>query len=554
MQSDNSPIIVASETTGVQGQPLKRRPKGAGRPDNHATQREASPTTLHSTQLPDPEHRQAAGFVRRKPGNSVRAEPPPNPPPQTASTPRHRRPNQRKKGTNGVGNGSGSDSDSDSDSNWRPNRDGEGISVARRRPTGPSAAPETPLPNRAAIEREERARMKLFRTLQAVTEEWDHVRHRRKINHEAGERRRSVLLRRYDEMSGRSTSLPGAVLRPHQPEIPIVQQPRQDSAPRVADIRRWEANRKRFLDEVLHGHIDKTLFEGSQGSGVAVNPSDYLEDVLGRVESDIIGRCREFDPSATNWALAFQNPGLRLVAIVKALYQGLCGHLSQLGDKATDVAVDAAKFIEDNCPNRTHFRDTDALMDAYMAKIIDGLVEAVLRERSTGQRIPDPERLGLVPFIRESRHDGRMTSAYMDWICSDVEASVVEQCCVQWQKGLRREAVQTVRRTMKSIVEQEFCPDLLRPGVVSLVLFKDRSAQNIRDLSRYELMDIGWFSEVVQPSRGSEYWRHEIYPARPWGGPRQTIFKVSLDDEILGMWMPNGQFVGWDERDQRTRD
>jgi len=499
--------------------------------------------------LPDPEYRHLAGHVRRKTGGAVRATPPPSHPQQTSSTPRNRPPNQRKKGSNRFGNGSGSDSDSDSDPNRKLRRNGDGISGARRRPAKPSDASEPLLPNRAAIEREESERMKLFRVLQEVTDKWGRIRHRRRENQEAGDRREQLLLRRYAEMRGQcSTSLeyPGAVTRVHRLEVlQESQDDWQDSgwmSRMVCKIEKWEANRRCFLDEVLYGDIEKKLLEEEQCGMAPGKPSVHLEAILGRVESDVISRCHQFDPSTRDWGLSFPSLELRLVAIVKALYQGLWIHLSQPGNEAADLVAATAAFVEENCPDRSLFRDNEALTDAYMAKIIEGLVEAALRDRSTAQRNPNPESLRLVRIIRESRNDGHMTSAYMGWICSDVEANVVEQCCVQWEKGRKAEAVEKLRSALRSIIQQEFCPNIIRPGVVSLVLLKADIAQTVRNVSEGELMEIGWFSQSPQ-FLGSKYWRYELCSR----GLEDTILKVSMAHEILGMWMPNGKFLGWDE-------
>jgi hypothetical protein len=313
------------------------------------------------------------------------------------------------------------------------------------------------------------------------------------------------------------------------------------------EIEQWDTNHNDFLDEVLHGDIEQKLLDERQSGEVPASPSDYLEDILGRVESNIIVRCRQFDPSTRSWALSFRNPGLRLVAIVKSLYDSLWRHLSRPGNAAANVAAAVTAFVEENCPDKAIFQDHNVLTNAYMARIIEGLVEAVLRDRSAAQPNPDAESLGLLKIIEKSRNDGQMTTAYKAWMCSNVETNVVEQYCLEWQKGIRAEAVEMGRVAMKAATQQKLCQGIIRPGTVSLVLFKDNSAQTIRDLSANELRRIGWFypCQWSAPS-GSPYWRHRIYPRNKWDSIG-AVFKVSMDEEILGMWMADGTFLGWDE-------
>ncbi len=554
MQPRDSAPFVASETTDFQKQPLKQCSKAVAQPEEPAARCEASQIREHRVELPDPEYRYVAGHVRRKTGNTVRADPPPSHPPQTSSMPANRRPNQKKKASNRPGNGSGSDSDTDSDSNGRPKRDGHGISGARRRAADPSDASEARLHNRAAaIEREESDRMKLFQTLQQVTHEWHHVHRHRRDNHEAvGEKRRQILLRRHDKMTGQwspSSEIPGAVTAPSRPGLP-----QEDSAGTdrmILKIRQWEMDYRVFLDKALRSDIEQKLLEESQSGEAPVNPLDCLEDVLGRVETNVIVCCRQFAPSGWGLSSSFQNVGLGLVGIVKALYHCLWIHLSQAENEASDVVAAATAFVKENCPDQAFFQDTDALTTAYMARIVEGLVEAVMRDRSTAQPKPDAESLGLVQIIGKSRNDGRMTAEYMAWMCSDVEANVVEQSCLQWQKGLKAEAVDAVHVAMKGAAQQKLCQGIIRPGVVSLVLFKGNSAQTIRDVSASELMRMGWFYQSFGPS-GSTYWRHKIYARNSWDS-RGVAFMVSMDEEILGMWMPNGTFY-WDEVLDETGD
>ena len=130
----------------------------------------------------------------------------------------------------------------------------------------------------------------------------------------------------------------------------------------------------------------------------------------------------------------------------------------------------------------------------------------------------------------------------------------MEECCTQWQRDLRAQTVRTYRETMRSIVEirQEFCVDILRTGVVSLVLFKGARGYpaTAKDVTAEEMRHIGWFGHRVEvgPSRFT-YYRLECYSGDPktMAVVGKNVFMLSVDEEVLGMLLPTGKWLDWCE-------
>ncbi|KAM0332160.1 hypothetical protein ACHAQA_002434, partial [Verticillium albo-atrum] len=92
---------------------------------------------------------------------------------------------------------------------------------------------------------------------------------------------------------------------------------------------------------------------------------------------------------------------------------------------------------------------------------------------------------------------------------------------------------------------QEFCLNIHRFGAVSVVLFKGGLATTVRDIPAGTLSDIGWFKGPLD----SEYWEYQYRSAYSMGTKHSEryLFKVSMDYEVLGMHLPNGTWIKWDE-------
>ncbi|KAK3303154.1 uncharacterized protein B0T15DRAFT_513361 [Chaetomium strumarium] len=109
------------------------------------------------------------------------------------------------------------------------------------------------------------------------------------------------------------------------------------------------------------------------------------------------------------------------------------------------------------------------------------------------------------------------------------------------------EAGERLRSTMH--VQQEFCQGIIVPWVASLVLLKGPTAVTVRDyISEEELRVLRWtwFSDPSMP--WGSYWRYVVYPRREDSeGLQRTLFKVSMDEELLGMCTPSGKFLDLDK-------
>ncbi|KAF4987346.1 hypothetical protein FDECE_15471 [Fusarium decemcellulare] len=318
------------------------------------------------------------------------------------------------------------------------------------------------------------------------------------------------------------------------------------------NIRIWQSKMQIFLDEALYGAVEEKLLEEGQSGIGSGEPLDYLQDVLLQVESGIYQRCSNcglYKPDDTD-PQAFTSDEFDLVAAVVAFCRNLWYDVSGIRDiNKQSITAAASRFIEKSCnsPEGTRVaRDIKALENAYMLTIRDGFVDMFLKDPEFLWRPQGEQSLEAVRAIKFSRHKGHLTSEYMDWAISAADSEEVEKCCARMQQEIRAETIQTYKKTMTlaTRITQEFCPNLVRPGLVSLVLFKGSYATTVRDVSDAELREMGWH---IDKRAEQPYWRYTVDERvnSRRGTAKTTIFKISMDDEVMGVWMPNGLELNW---------
>ncbi|KAJ3544790.1 hypothetical protein NM208_g2863 [Fusarium decemcellulare] len=531
MQPDSAPTV---DTIDNQLASLKEAA-------NNSTKAKGVPQTGNPSQiiqddieLLKPEYRNVAGHVRRtQQSNTSMAQPPPRNP-QRATLARPLRPSDsQKRGKGTLRDGDNSDSESDRDSNRKRQRDEDGGTLRSPRPrkTEPGDMPQRLMPN---YDEEDAKRMKLHRVLKDIESEGKRIRESRAHNRRQAPKWKADLVSHVSQHETLRT--------PCEEEDSQIQKEKM-----LGNIRAWQSKMQTFLDEALYGDVEEKLLEEGQSGIGAGKPLDYLEDVLLQVESGIYQRCSNCGFYAPNDAdsQALMGDELDLVATVVAFCRNLWCYVSGIRDvNKQSITAAASRFVEKNCNSSKDTRvarDIKALEDAYMLTLRDGFVDMFLKDRQFLWRPRGEQSLESVRAIRFSRRKGHLTSEYMDWAISAADLEEVEKCCARMQQEIRAETIRTYKETMRSVTEitQEFCPNLVRPGLVSLVLFKGSYAATIRDVSDAELREMGWHIDQRAELR---YWRYTVDERVDGqsGIAKMTIFKISMDDEVMGMWVPYG--------------
>lgn len=494
----------------------------------------ASPTAWYPLSLPEPEHRRAAGSVRRRTDNTVRALPPPPNSRQAALTaPKQGRDRRRQpKGPLGAGSGYYYDSES----NFSEDPDDDEPNFLRRRQTICDRH------QNESYKREERARMKPFQVPQKVGSQWDTARQHRQGNLMKTKKIIDFCLcNRCQENSKTTEEIFNICQLNHRLRNTwYVKPPNTVMLGREYMHRRiteWDRQLDLFLDEALFGDVEEKLREEGQSTEGAGDPLDYLEDMIFQVEQRVIRRFSEDSRDRIRkWDRTEVSPNLARVICSRALWvenllQGVQG--GDLVSAAMDLMRD--RFLSHN-PDAS---DAMSILEgAYLANICRAIAGSLLN----GNMAAEIERSELVTQIRSSRSTGNLQPHYIDWIYSVFSTRLIQDSCLQWRKELRRKTVQTYRDTMKSVgLRQEFWYEIAKPRVVSLVLLTGNYPETIRDLREEDLAKIGWFSAGF----GAIWYRYQRrrMTDRPFGMER--IFLIDMDESIVGMWTPErGEIIG----------
>ncbi|KAK1625617.1 hypothetical protein BDP81DRAFT_435064 [Colletotrichum phormii] len=162
-----------------------------------------------------------------------------------------------------------------------------------------------------------------------------------------------------------------------------------------------------------------------------------------------------------------------------------------------------------------------------------------------------PDYIEVIDCIEASRINGSLSCQYMDWINPCLGTQEIEDICEKWKVAVRTETCKTYRRRMSSFIDirQEFYDGIHQRSVVSLVLLKGGYPASIKDVSANELQVMGWFED----GKGG-YWRYEYEAAKDeasfWRSAKtggMAFFRVAMDGEVLGMDLPNGKWIGWND-------
>ncbi|KAK1671997.1 hypothetical protein BDP55DRAFT_274935 [Colletotrichum godetiae] len=548
---------------------------------NAAVQRDqvALPTKPEKT-------REVLGNVQHREGGTPRPHPPPSRQPPIDSSMKIRYRKRRGISKKQLGNNEDSDSDSDSDSGRHVDNEAS-TAALRKQNVEDTAMHDENLADREAMERENQARMELFQVLKNVGAKWDDVSHIRRSHRKNGEFRREQLLRRHwKERDDAHAQL----MRSNAADPQALQEFHNyyDNTTRLNNlheqIKEWNYKRQDCLDGALYGAIEERLRE----HGPETKPTKTLEEILLHVESDLIESFGAFDRPWRAWGLQpyqrtkpdpplhdmsskrqFLNrdvvPHERLAKILGEMY------LEWWVELASDPSVPQVNLRETITArlniNYQSQRRSDQLSQIrsffvmpYISRIGAGMSRALEDALATGTdpravRHDFPDHVDVIQRVKTSRTKwgSSLSDQYMDWMTSSFCAEYLEEICKSWEVVLRKETCYTYRKTMASIVDirQEFCPGIRKRGIVSLVLLKGGYPASIKDVSATELQSMGWFEDV-----NGAYWRYEYESAYSRGtkAGEKAIYRVTMEGEVLGMLSPNGNLIGWEDRNEVRED
>lgn len=171
----------------------------------------------------------------------------------------------------------------------------------------------------------------------------------------------------------------------------------------------------------------------------------------------------------------------------------------------------------------------DVLLAQYKRKVMDAMCAAVPHIISESEFRRGPEGLWQ-QGIRDSRVGGALTPSYLQWVTADVCPAQLDRFCEKWDRVKRKEALREFRNSAGMKIEQVSCPDISKPGVMSLVLAKGEHLAGVRDIPATDLWSLGWFHESVNGH--VRYWRCEPGNYDGWGMANDT-FKVDMDGRVL---------------------
>ncbi|KAH8664778.1 hypothetical protein BGZ61DRAFT_462386 [Ilyonectria robusta] len=532
---------------------LVAKPVKSQQSDFHA---KSSPKSIaglleHGTGLPDPEYRNVAGHVSRRPV-SVRAEPPPTSSSRATSTPQRRQEEQRKRRRRRLGKFDDDDSD-DSDSDDRKKNHGKGgLNLPTRRQR--TQLVESYRTESLSLELEEERLMALQQALQGVSNTWDNIGRYRTQCQEEGARRKVALIE-YDEKEQRERDLD--LLQSSNG----ISQPENDqpSAYKLAGpyLVRAAANNHsnchRYLDNALYRDISGKLDNDS----ILFDPFDHLGDILERTEKGVVRRCNYFNKSRRNWGAMPQKYPDILISIIASMQKSVWKELFPKGPFPADITREIRAFLatKKGCNTVAEGFSANLLVDGYLEKIIASLADAMRLDWEGGRTKPNAESLCVVKALKASRQGGILTTEYLDWAWTDVNRNELEKAGIAWQHDLQSSRIETFRRTMadaKMTVKQRFIPDVMKQGTLSLVLFKGNYPSTVLEVEPHDLERLGWWYDM----RKGTYWRYEIYADHPAGlsSRRETVFKVSIDGEVFSMLTLSGKWLDWEAVNDRGSD
>ncbi|KAK6080369.1 hypothetical protein SCUP234_05310 [Seiridium cupressi] len=501
--------------------------------------------------LPDTGIREVAGAVTRRTDRLAVPEPPPSNRSSTGTSRRKDWPHRRRRHVNGFHDDS--DSDSDGDDKRRDHIREASPAVVPKRPLAKSGNFDDTFATSLALEEEERVRQ--LRDLREIGEKWEGIKVERDLHEIDNELRRQRLVL-FRKRSFKNPTINAKLLE--------------------TDIRLRE-----YLDEVLYGAIKDVVEESESGP----EGRTELEQIVQRLEMGVLSRLSKFG----EWKLSSLSLHERLSQSLRAA-ENSCWNFKlqplalkfrlEMGywpgkasadprssedhdietpsslstsseppntnvverDFLKDVREqswrrDSSRAVEDYMERVHPKRETrgertfiDVLEESFWHKIVDKMSEAALSAEPP--YLPDGHWLQC---FQTSRQEGHLTASYIDWVTAGVDSAKLDRLSLEWHRVKRQEALESMA-SVEIQVQQVFCPNLIRPGEVSLLLIKGNYPTGIRTVSEDELRSLGWFRDHANDGDNDNddmFWRCELVNRDEWGSPTD-ILKVDMSGKVLG--------------------
>lgn len=455
----------------------------------------------------------------------VRALPPPTNQQRGNINHQSLQPDQTRRRRNNHGDDSGSDSD---DTGCKGGRDHEMAAFAKQQQAQSNPGDSTGHmagPSRALLDKDELERLEEIRTLPKAAARLDNTRWRR---HE-GPFRRQALLRWF---------------------TPIIDEPMDFEwvSKMQGTIRQQNEEIRYYKEKAVHEDSGDLSHARHYQEAKAI---DFLPEVIERVEWEVIHRCRKFD--VWHWKANpddYGDTSTRIIDIMVRIEEDL-GPIFEKSHPSEAELAEVGKYLNETCPSFEGGFAVDCLVDAYITRIAQGLALKNLNN-SDSSHITKPS---IFQIVKERNDQGTLNPSYVAWVCSGVDAEVIKRCCVEWVQDLQEATCQSFQETMESIKtdrRRDFCQDILQPGVVSLVCFKNGSPAMIKEVNPYDLRRLGWFTGARGPRGhvwyadpgGKQYWRYESHLDRD--SNKSAIFRVSMDGQVTGLQFGVGRYLEWD--------
>ncbi|KAF9876168.1 hypothetical protein CkaCkLH20_06111 [Colletotrichum karsti] len=332
------------------------------------------------------------------------------------------------------------------------------------------------------------------------------------------------------------------------------------------ELTEFEAKRQVYLDLVLYGNIEEQRMDDLP----ARTPSVSLEELLLNIERGVVDRCilgrhtegplqRDYyRPRNLTSGGTFNmknrenfNVERKLLLAILEIYQDLwnsCYSDTPASMDQNDTVNDAADFV------KTYFNEgatfnwvANPLIDHYITRLGQDLADAAAK-RVDPEQITQGE-LPIVSILSTSSLGGHLSQAYSNWMCLGFPPHRLAELGVTWDRIRKKEKCNEYRKTMASAnIRQEFCFGIHTPGVVSVVLFKGDLPSTITDVDPSVLERIGWFPvSSIDESLG--YWQYDYCSPYSLANKQaeKALFRVTMDSEVLGMYLPNGEWLAWEE-------
>ncbi|KAI1133665.1 hypothetical protein F5Y10DRAFT_228302 [Nemania abortiva] len=483
----------------------------------------------------EPEIRKHAGEVRRRNDRSVRAEPPPPQPAQARTTNQAKRNQGRKKQASGLDGDDGSDSDRDGSRRDFGERD-TGVAMLKKtrtlstpnddpraKPKHNVAVPFTQIP----LTPEEAARVQFQKQIflqRKGDEGWQSLLHIRRANRHDTERKKKGIAQ--------------WLLNDPEMEQLLFDVPKGRAAEGIwkdtHHLGLQNLRMRHYLDESLWCDMGKTDELGrSNYLPKQISEPELLEEIIKLAETKFV-----------MWWEPFVNPLEPTVqAVVKRLIQ-------PNGFRPSKLRGYLLSYM-----SNTH--NSDRFSAWYDQRILRQLGVSFSEFAMTPDvTVNSAEMLEMLSKSRQTQNsDERLSQGYVDWVCRNAPAGLIDSCCRQRLRQIRGGEIRPMLGM--SSATQVFCQDD-SGRTISLVLFKDGIPFSVKPVQFHDWKILGWYGKNkrkaptyrAQPMKsqlierhitteaGDNEWSPIFYRYEPDEISGKYFFKVGIDEKLIELWTP----------------